>query len=315
MTQSAAPAVPASPPASRGLDRSGVLLGLGGAFLFSWKPIFVKWLYAEGLDAETQLALRMLLAMPFFALVAWHALAQRRRAGIATDLAPRTLAHAGAIGIVGYYLASYLDFLGLKLITANFERLILFTYPTFVALLAWWLYRERPTRGLVGAIALTYAGLAVIFVHDLTTFGPQVTTGTLLVLACSLAYAYYLAAGKALIGRMGSQIFTGVAMFAGSVVLVGQFAATHPLGALAVSAHAFWLSLGLALGATVIPALMINEAIARIGPAPASIIGGAGPIMTFFLAVALLGEPLTLWHLAGMALVIAGVFVLTREKR
>ena len=174
--------------AKRASHASGIALALAGSFLFSWKPLFVKLLYAQGVDAETQLALRMGLALPFYVGFAIYAYRDRIARGLRTDLGGRTVGFTLLIGIVGYYVASYLDFLGLKMITASFERLILFTYPTFVVLIGWWIHRDRPTRTLIGALALTYAGLAVIFVKDLHSFGNQVIEGTLLVLICSLAY-------------------------------------------------------------------------------------------------------------------------------
>ena len=292
----------------------GILLALSAAFLFSWKPLLVKLLFADGLDAETQLALRMLLSLPFFVGYALYAHADRRRRGLPTDLSARTVVITLAIGTL-YYLSSYLDFLGLRSITAGFERLILFTYPTFVTLLAWWLHRERLTSSLIASVALTYAGLAAVFLTDLHSFGPQVVLGTTQVLACSLAYAFYLLWSKGPIGRMGAPLFTTISSLSASLMLIGQFALKHPWSDLIVSAHAFWLMLGMAVGATVIPSFLMSEAIARIGPGPTSVTGGAGPIMTTLLGVWLLGEPLTVWHVLGMGLVIAGVLVLSRERR
>ena len=294
---------------------SGIGLALAGAFLFSWKPLFVKLLYGYGIDAQTQLALRMGLALPFYVGFALYAYRERNRSGQVTDLSARAVGFTLTIGILGYYVASYLDFLGLKMITAEFERLILFTYPTFVAIIAWFSFHERPTRALLISLALTYGGLALIFLKDLHSFGPQVVTGTLLVLACALAYAFYMAWSKWPIQRMGAPLYTCISMLSGSAVLIGQFAVTHPMSALLVPLPAFGLAAAMAIGSTVIPSFLISEAIARVGPGPTSVTGGAGPIITTLLAVLLLGEPLTAWHVAGMALVIAGVMVLSRQQR
>jgi drug/metabolite transporter (DMT)-like permease len=240
-----------SAPAAEDNSRAsmGIMLALLGAFLFSWKPLFVKLLYGYGIDAETQLALRMGLALPFYVGLSIYSYRQRRRNGLATDLGANAVILASASGILGYYVASYLDFLGLKMITAEFERLILFTYPTFVAIIGWWLYREKPTTALIVSLLLTYLGLAVIFVKDLHSFGPQVVSGTLLVLICSLAYAIYLASSKGLIARMGSQLFTCVSMLSGSAILIGQFAVWHPWSALLVPPGAMAISVAMASAA------------------------------------------------------------------
>jgi len=303
----------APPAALASRHASGIGLALAGAFLFSWKPLFVKLLYGYGIDAETQLAMRMGIALPFYVAFALYAYRDRLRNGQITDLSARAVGFTMAIGILGYYVASYLDFLGLKLITAEFERLILFTYPTFVALIAWATYRDRPSRALVASLMLTYGGLALIFVKDLHSFGPQVVTGTALILICAVAYAFYMAWSKWPIQRMGAPLYTCVSMLSGSALLIVQFAVTHPIRALLVPWPALGLTVAMAIGSTVIPSFLISEAIARVGPGPASVTGGAGPIITTLLAVLLLGEPLTSWHVAGMALVIAGVMVLSRK--
>jgi len=308
----AATPVPSAEASSR--YSSGIALALAGAFLFSWKPLWVKLLYGYGIDAETQLALRMGIALPFYLAYALYAYRKRVAARAITDLSDRTVAFTLAGGILGYYVSPYLDFLGLKLITAEFERLILFTYPTFVALFAWIAYRDRPSPALLAALALTYGGLALVFLKDLHSFGPQVASGTFLVLACALFYAVFMAMSKWPIGRMGAALYTSVSMLSGTALLIGQFAYGHPWSALIVPAPAFWIAAAMAVGSTVVPSFLISEAVARIGPGPTSVTGGAGPIMTTLLAVLLLGEPLTAWHVAGMALVIAGVVVLGRKK-
>ena len=200
-------------------------------------------------------------------------------------------------------------------ITAQFERLILFTYPTFVALIGYWLFKERLGPAHLGALALTYAGLALIFVHDLASFGEQVITGTLLVLASSLSYAFYILWSKAKIARMGSGLFTAISMIAATPALVIHFSVTNRVVDLAVPMPVIWSSLGMAIFSTVIPSYLFAEAIARIGPGPASLTGGSGPIFTTIFSVWILGEAFTPWHAAGMLLVIAGIVVLSREKR
>jgi drug/metabolite transporter (DMT)-like permease len=59
---------------------------------------------------------------------------------------------------------------------------------------------------------------------------------------------------------------------------------------------------------------MISEAIARVGSAQTGIVGTLGPVITILLAIVILGEPFTLYHLAGIALVMTGVLLLTLRK-
>lgn len=301
--------------ASRSIDPTGIALALAGAFLYSWKPVFIKLSYGYGIDAPTQLVWRMGLALPFYAAFGLWSWRQRRAKGLATDLSGRTILQTCAIGVVGYYLASILDVEGLARITAQFERLLLFTYPTFVAVIGYWFFQERLGRAHFIALALTYAGLAIIFTHDLNTLGDQVVAGTILVLVCSLAYALYLLWSTAKIARMGSALFTAISMIAALPALILHFSITNTVSDLSVPWPVVWYSLGLALISTVIPSFLIAEAIARIGPSPVSVAGGSGPLFTTVLSVLILGELFTPWHAVGMALVVAGILVLSREKK
>ena len=87
-------------------------LAIAGSMLFSGKAIVVKLAYRYGVDPATLLALRMALALPFFVIAyAWSA---RGAAPLATADHMRLI----AIGLLGYYAASYLDFLGLQYISA-----------------------------------------------------------------------------------------------------------------------------------------------------------------------------------------------------
>ena len=248
------------------------------------------------------------------AVAGWWAYRQRRAKGQPTDLSMATIAGTAAIGVVGYYLASILDIEGLSRITAQFERLILFTYPTFVALIGYWFFKERLGRAHLIALGLTYVGLALIFVHDLNSFGDQVVSGTLLVLGCALAYSLYLLWSKAKIARMGSGLFTAISMIASLPALIVHFAITNHVTDLAVPMPVVGISLGLALFSTVIPSFLFSEAVARIGPGPASVTGGSGPLFTTILSVLILGEAFTPWHAGGMALVLGGILVLSRQK-
>ena len=98
------------------------------------------------------LALRMdLRALPFFLVMGWQA---ERRANF--RLSRADLAAMLGLGLFGYYLASYLDFLGLRYISAALERLILFVYPTLVILLSPLFLRQTGDAGPLAALCLCF---------------------------------------------------------------------------------------------------------------------------------------------------------------
>lgn len=286
---------------------SGVWLAIGGTFLFALKSIFIKLAYAAGTDAETLLALRMLLAAPFYGAMLWW-LKRSSSAEPSPPLTTPLLLRLLGLAFLGYYLASILDLWGLELISAQLERLTLFTYPTLIALFSWLLGRERLTFKVIAALLLSYAGIACMsWGEQALSASPQLLPGVLLVLGSALSFACYVVLSRPLLLQLGSRRFTALAMLGSSLFVLLHFALSRPLANLLVSTEVLIYALLLAFVSTVLPSFMVNAAIARIGATRATILGSAGPVFTFMLAVWWLQEPTSLNHLLGTLLVIAGV--------
>ena len=299
---------PASRPALQLVSRSGLVLAALGAIAFSGKAIIVKLGYRYGTDAVTLLALRMLVAFPFFLLMgAWAA----RRS------APLSVADRWCVvllGFLGYYLASFLDFAGLAYITATLERLILYLTPTLVALIGWLAFGKRISRRQAIALLVSYAGVALAFGHDLQVGGSNILLGGALVFGSALAYALYLVGSGELVARVGAVRLTAYASSVASVLCLLQFVVLWPMKALVLPWEVYALSLVNGTLCTVLPVLAVMMAVARIGSALAAQIGMVGPVSTILLSLLLLGEPMGPWQVAGTVLVMAGVFVVSQQK-
>ncbi|HEY8593875.1 MAG TPA: DMT family transporter [Devosiaceae bacterium] len=290
----------------------GYALGALGASLFATKGIVIKLALAENVDAVTTLTWRMIIAVPIFALIGWMGYRQRVARGNPPDISPRTLLAICAVGALGYYVASYLDFAGLTYISAQFDRLILLTSPFFVLLFGAILFRRRVTLAMIAALVASYLGLVVIFVHDLAFDARDVVRGTLLVLGAAIAYAGYQLLAKPLIDRTGSRFFTSLAMTSAGVAVVAHFLLTHNAGDLLLPPNAMLLMLAMGTVSTVLPAYLIAAAIGRIGSEPTSVMGNISPLVTIALAVTILGETFSIWHAVGAALVLGGVITFGR---
>jgi len=288
---------------------SGVLLALAGAITFSGKAIIVKLSYRYGVDAVTVIMVRMLWSLPMFLALAWWA--SRSTFAQQNPLRWRDAPIIIVLGVLGYYLASFLDFLGLQYITASLERLILYLNPTLVLLLSALIYKHRirPMRAL--AMAVSYAGVLLVFGHEVSLAGPDAVTGALFVLASALSYALYLMFSGEVVKRIGSMRLVGWASSVACVCSLAQFALLRPLSTV-VSMEVWWLGLLNATACTVAPVLMIMLAIERIGAALTSQTGMVGPLSTLALGVLILGEPLNAWIGLGTVLVLGGVFLASR---
>lgn len=289
-------------------SRSGLVLAAFGAIAFSGKAIIVKLGYRYGADAVTLLALRMLVAFPFFLVMgAWAA---RRSAPLSAADRWRVL----LLGFLGYYLASFLDFAGLAYITATLERLILYLTPTLVALIGWLAYGKRISRRQLVALLVSYAGVALAFGHDLHAGDGDIMLGGALVFGSALAYALYLVGSGELVVRVGATRLTAYASSVASVLCLLQFVALRPMQAMVLPWEVYALSLVNGTVCTVLPVLAVMMAVARIGSALAAQVGMIGPVSTIVLSLVLLGEPMGPWQVAGTVLVMAGVFVVSQQK-
>ncbi len=278
---------------------------------FSGKAIIVKLAYRYGVDAVTLLMYRMLFALPIFAAMAWWA--SRGQA----PLSRRDALGVLGLGVSGYYLASFLDFAGLAYISASLERLILYLNPTIVLLLGWAVYGRAIRWGQALGMAISYCGVVLVFGQELQSqngSGAGAVWGALLVFLSALSYAIYLVYSGEMVQRLGALRLVGLASTVACGLCLAQFALLRPLSAALVAPEVIWLSLLNATLCTAAPVVMVMMAVERIGASAAAQAGMVGPLSTILMGVWLLGEPLTLWVVAGTALVMLGIFVFTRSR-
>ena len=290
---------------------AGVWLAVLAAFGFSFKAILVKLAYPYGVDAVTLLALRMAFALPVFLWVGFSA--SRNAPGMTL----RDWLAVALLGTLGYYGASILDFLGLKYISAGLERLILFTYPTLTVAIGALFLGHRLSRRELAALVLCYAGIAAAFAHDLqlTADETAVWIGAAFVFASSLSYALYLVGGGQMIARLGAARFTALAMLASTAATLIHFLVAQPLSALDQPWQIYALGLAMALFSTVLPVFAQSAAVHRIGAGRAALVGTVGPLLTILFAWVLLDESISAAQIAGAALVVAGVLLVSRRGK
>jgi drug/metabolite transporter (DMT)-like permease len=287
----------------------GIALALLGSVAFSGKAIIVKLAYRYGVDAVTLIMYRMLFAAPLFGLLAWWSGRGR------PSFTRRDWLGILGLGISGYYLASFLDFLGLQYITASLERLILYLNPTVVLALGVVLFARQVSLRQVIAIGVSYLGVFAVFGHEVSFQGSSnVVLGGLLVFASALSYAIYMVYSGELVQRHGSVRLVGWASLVACALCIGQFLLLRPLSAAVVAPQVITLSVLNATLCTVAPVLVVMMAIERVGATMAAQAGMIGPMSTILMGVLILGEPFTLWIAAGTALVLAGIWLLAKWR-
>lgn len=288
---------------------TGLLMAAAGAILFASKGLFSKALFLQGVDYQTLTVLRALLALPLFAALAVHR-GLRLRA-----LPPRAVAQACFAGVLCYTVGALIDFHALELIDISLERALLFSYPAMVVLWTALVHRRPPSLPVMGALVLTWAGILLVVGGFDAAAWQRNLTGSLMVLFCATTTATYFLMGERSIAQLGSTGFTVVSMSAATAGVVCWYLATHRLDAvLQVSGQGWLLLLALAVLCMFLPTLLQAEGIQRVGAVRGALAATVGPPASLLFGAALLGERPGVVQLAGTALVIAGIVVLSRPS-
>ena len=293
-------------------ERLGIALAVLAALGFSFKAIFVKLAYAAAaVDAVTLLTLRMTFALP---IALWASLWLCRAA---PPLSRNDWGLLLVLGVLGYYGASILDFIGLQYISAALERLILFIYPTLTVLIGVLFMGKALEKRQVAALALSYAGIGLAFAHDLQVTDDMhaVLLGGAFIFGSALSYALYSAGAEVAIRRLGTLRFAALAIIVSTFATQLHFVLTQPFSALAQPLEVYAYATAMALFSTVLPVFWQSAAVQRIGAARTVLIGTLGPMLTIFFAWLLLTEPVSIAQLLGAGLVLAGVLLVSRRQR
>jgi drug/metabolite transporter (DMT)-like permease len=294
--------------ALRNVQLTGLAMAITGSIAFSGKAIIVKLAYRYGVDAVTLIMYRMLFALPMFAIMAWWASRGKE------PLSRKDWLGVIGLGFSGYYLASFMDFLGLQYISASLERLILYLNPTIVLILGALLFKRKITRTQAIAMALSYGGVLLVFGHEVSFEGKNVLLGAALVFGSAVSYAIYLVYSGEMVKRLGSLRLVGLATSVACLFCIAQFVILKPMSAAIVAPEVIWLSILNATLCTAVPVLLVMMAIERIGAGLAAQTGMIGPISTIAMGVIFLGEQLNTWIIGGTVLVLLGVYWVSRSK-
>jgi len=298
---------------NRNYNLIAVLLALFGIFFFSAKSILVKMAYEFNVDSVSLLLIRMGIALPFYLVIAGIETYRKKDSQLKTNDYFLLI----LLGILGYYVASYLDFQGLKYLTASMERLILFIYPTIVVIISALFLKKPVSIQQKWAVAITYIGIFVAFFDYSNHSGTSsnILLGTAMIFGSALTYAIYLVGSGDMIPRIGSVRFTSYAMIISCLAVMLHYSINNTHSVFSYPREVYVLGAGMAVISTIIPSFMLGEAIKRIGASNVAIIGSIGPISTIVLAVIFLGEKITVSLILGTAIVISGVLLLGISKK
>ncbi|MDW3210071.1 MAG: DMT family transporter [Reichenbachiella sp.] len=286
----------------------GVVLALLGVVLFSAKAVMVKLAYQYDVDAVSLLLLRMLFALPLYLVIAFV-----KRPKDPKVMKPKIYLWIIGLGVVGYYLASLFDFIGLQFIKASLERIILFVYPTIVLLISRIFFKKLITKRQMLAIGLTYLGVVLAFSLEFSLEGKGLFIGGGLIFLSAITYASYIAGSGWLIPKIGATVFTSYAMIVSCLCVLVHYSWVGNFDLMNYPMEVYGLGFAMAVLSTVIPSYLVSYSIKMIGAPSFAIVASFGPISTILLASYFLGETMHWAQWFGTILVLVGVFFVTKK--
>jgi drug/metabolite transporter (DMT)-like permease len=117
-----------------------------------------------------------------------------------------------------------------------------------------------------------------------------------------------------LVKRVGALRLVAYAMCYSTLACVVQFLLLRPMSMLVQPNAVYGLSIFNAIFCTVLPVFLTMIAVSRIGAATTSQAGMVGPVSTLFMGAVLLNEPITAIQLLGTALVLSGIYLLSKKR-
>ena len=283
----------------------GYIYAAIAAASYGTNPIFAIPLYREGMDVNSVLLMRYIMAVIMVGIMVGVKHPRELR------LKPKeypTLAFMGVLMVA----SSILLFESYRFLSAGIASTLLFFYPVMVALIMAALYHERLSRR--SWICLTMAFLGVMTLSRDDAGGMISITGMLLVMLSSLSYAIYLVyINRGPMRNMTSSVVTFFVLVGGLAVLAVK---TYMGGGLMIppSPMAWFNVTGLGLFPTFVSLYFTSQAIDTIGSTKTAIFGALEPLTAVILGIIILGEALSLNTAIGMLLILVSVTVLTIKK-
>ena len=291
----------------------GGLLVAIGAVLLAAKGLFAKALYEMGLSFHDVAAIRSVLAVPGFAVLAWL---YRSKTRTERDSASqrKDLLLAACAGFLCYYLGALANFYALTIIDASVERPLLFAYPIFVVIITTLITRQPPSARVLLALLMTSLGVVLVTGALSTTLSASQWSGMAWILFCSLSIAIYFLISGELTQRLGSGLFTLTAMTAAAGGMAVHYQIFAGWESVDLSVAAWWTLAALVVFSTVLPLFLMAEGVRRVGASQASLISTLGPPATAIMAQELTGEVLGPAQWLGIVLVLIGVMALEIKR-
>ena len=222
----------------------------------------------------------------------------------------RTIAVMGLIGVALYYTA--FNF-ALVYTSASQGALVQSCIPAVTALIALLWLREQATAGRWIGIALSVAGVLIVFAGSRENGATTPMLGNLLMFATTICWGVYTALARRIAGTDPVMLTAGI-IGLGALMLLPATVLELASGGLPRIGVSEWLGIfylgAIASGAAY---LLYNAALRHLDATQAGVYTNLIPIVGVLSGVVLLGEPLSGRAILGGCVVLAGVWLTSRR--
>lgn len=287
----------------------GYALAIAQAILYSTMGVACKFLYGTGLNTGQVVSLRYfgtVLVLGAFLLI-WRKYPLFSRRPI--------------VYVQGFFfvLCTILYYLSVRELTANVATVLFYAYPPMVALMAAIVFKERPSARTIIALAISMFGIVllsgiiagILGTEDIS-FSPL---GVAYGIGSCVAFAVYNIIGQMAVGKKDGPLTMTFSMcVVGVVMCVVAYPADIPT-LVSVTPTQLSVALFMVVFNTIIPVVMLLEAIKRIGATMTSLIGISETPFAVLFAFVILGETLTGMQVAGSILVVLSILMVTLPSK
>lgn len=279
---------------------TGYLLATIAATTYGMNPLFALPLYQAGMDPDSVLFFRYLLAIPIMGIMLKaRGRNFRLKRGEAIPLA--------GMGIL-VALSSLTLFQSYNYMEAGIASTLLFVYPIMVALIMAGMFKERVQWLTWVCIALALWGIGLLYQSgEGTTLSLK---GVGLVMLSSLSYAIYIVGvNRSKLKEVPTLKLTFYVLLFGLSLFFVRIDFGRSLHV--VNEWYTWLNLlGLAALPTALSFWCTTQAVQYIGSTPTAILGALEPVTAVVFGVTLFGESLTPRIVCGILLILAAVTII-----
>lgn len=292
---------------------NGYIFAFLALLSLSFRSALVKLAYQQNILTMDLFFLRFFFAIPMLFLLAYY----NNREDFFIKISDfKVLRMTFLAGIFGYYLATLMDFYALALIPANVSRIILYIFPIFVVIINALITKKSPDLRVVTVFFL--ALLAVFLVMggvDLNIVTLN-ATGAYFSLLAALSYAIYIIINNSVANKIGSSLFTFLAVFFSFILInIHYFLFNDEKAVMDIAFNGWLIIITMSFFCTFLPLVLISEAISRIGLIKFSLFSNLGPFLAVTISFLSLGEVLTWQQFVGVSIVVIALFSLSKNNQ